>query len=115
MSILFILPCCHRLLYRPALLPGVDTETRVKSVTGATEHMLEVLGVEPWNSVRVTFSIPREAARRLQLLAQAGEPALRHLGILSVQVNGDQVSCPSSSYLAIGVLYYSLTIVFLFW
>lgn len=46
--------------------------------------------VEPWNSVRVTFNIPRAAALKLKQLAQQGDTNLRRLGVLAVQIEGDQ-------------------------
>ena len=47
--------------------------------------------MEPWNSVRVTFNIPRDAARRLRILAEQGSDSLRELGVLGVQIEGDRL------------------------
>lgn len=47
--------------------------------------------VEPWNSVRVTFNMPVEAARKLKELAERRDSILRELGILAIQIEGDRV------------------------
>jgi hypothetical protein len=44
--------------------------------------------VQPWNSIKVTFDIPKEAADRLHLLAIQGNVRLAELGILSVEIVG---------------------------
>ena len=44
--------------------------------------------MQPWNSVKVTFDIPKEAADRLHLLAVQGNVHLTELGILSVEIVG---------------------------
>ncbi|GJQ85533.1 putative RNA binding protein [Trypoxylus dichotomus] len=76
-------------------LADPDFERRFELVLSELGHLLgdrlKVRKLEPWNSVRVTLSIPREAALRLRQLANDGSQQLRALGILSVQVEGDQV------------------------
>jgi len=47
--------------------------------------------VEPWNSIRVTLNITRDAAEHLRRLAEVGDQSLLDLGILSVQVDGDRI------------------------
>ncbi|XP_074643659.1 uncharacterized protein LOC141900589 isoform X2 [Tubulanus polymorphus] len=55
------------------------------------EQPLILKKVEPWNSVRVTVNIPKEAALRLKQLAETRDPSLRDIGILAVQIEGDNV------------------------
>nr|XP_029479160.1 nuclear receptor coactivator 6-like isoform X1 [Oncorhynchus nerka] len=62
---------------------------RMHSMLELDSERLQLQHVEPWNSVRVTFNIPRDAAERLRLLAQNNQQQLRDLGILSVQIEGE--------------------------
>ncbi|CAF1340678.1 unnamed protein product [Rotaria magnacalcarata] len=44
--------------------------------------------IQPWNSVKVTFDMPKEAVDRLRLLATEDTLHLNELGILSVEIVG---------------------------
>ncbi|XP_060082309.1 mucin-2-like [Ylistrum balloti] len=68
-----------------------DFRKGLRDLLSTDKRKLILKKVEPWNSVRVTFNIPREAAQRLKQLAQQGDSTLRQLGVLAVQIEGDQI------------------------
>ena len=66
--------------------------SRCPLLTASSPEKLDVTKCEPWNSVKVTFNLPKDAAEKLAQLAQAGDDVLRELGILSLQMEGGQVN-----------------------
>ncbi|ESO88113.1 hypothetical protein LOTGIDRAFT_234686 [Lottia gigantea] len=63
----------------------------LKELLSTDSNQVILKKVEPWNSVRVTFNITKEAALRLKQFAQQGNATLRSLGVLAVQIEGDQI------------------------
>lgn len=68
-----------------------DFRSTLKDLLSTDKRKLILKKVEPWNSVKVTFNIPLEAATRLKQLAQQGDATLKQLGVLAVQLEGDQI------------------------
>lgn len=69
-----------------------DFQSSLKDLLLTDKNKLILKKVEPWNSVRVTFNIPREAAARLKQLAQQGNATLRDLGVLAVTILDQHIS-----------------------
>lgn len=83
---------CTGNYYAPDLHNHVDDlKKKLQQLIADDTNNLVLKKVEPWNSVRVTFNMPVEAARRLKELAERRDSILRELGILAVQIEGDQV------------------------
>ncbi|XP_005096372.1 serine-rich adhesin for platelets isoform X2 [Aplysia californica] len=81
---------CEGDFHDPELLNRIERfRHRLKDLLLTEKRKLQVKKIEPWNSVKVTFTIPREAALRLRQLAQTGNDTLRQMGVLSVQIQGD--------------------------
>jgi hypothetical protein len=76
-----------RLKYKTCKLHRLmDDGKSEKSDVNRSEHCND-------NSVRVSFNMPHDAARRLRRLAESADPILRDMGITSVQFDGSDQVC----------------------
>ncbi|KAH9496839.1 hypothetical protein Btru_010406 [Bulinus truncatus] len=81
---------CEGDFHDPELFSRIEKfRLGLKDLLLTEKNKLQVKKVEPWNSVKVTLTIPRDAASRLRQLACSGNDSLRQMGILSVQIQGD--------------------------
>jgi hypothetical protein len=65
-----------------------EIKDKLRQILHTGRRRFALKKVQPWNSVKVTFDIPKEAADRLHLLAIQGNVRLIELGILSVEIVG---------------------------
>ena len=65
---------------------------------------IKVVKCEPWNSVKITFDLPAEAAEKLSKLAETGDDVLREMGILSLQIQGGDAAQKSKWNAKCGML-----------
>ncbi|CAK9293648.1 unnamed protein product [Gordionus sp. m RMFG-2023] len=80
----------------PSLNIHVDSLIlKLVKILSIGKNEFRVKTLEPWNSVRLTFNIPRNAAIKLRNIASSQQrEQLQELGILSVQIQGDTSSIP---------------------
>ncbi|CAF2468768.1 unnamed protein product [Rotaria sp. Silwood2] len=65
-----------------------EIKDKLREILHTGRRRFALKKVQPWNSVKVTLDIPKEAADRLHLLAIQGNVRLIELGILSVEIVG---------------------------
>jgi len=61
------------------------------SLSQAVSDSFHRVAVQPWNSVKVTFRTKKEAVERLRMLCRESGSKLHDLGILTVQVENEDV------------------------
>ena len=67
-----------------------DLVDKLSKIIERQENNFKLLSLMQWNSVRVTFSLPPTAARKLKELALSGDKRLKEIGVIKIQIKGSK-------------------------